>query len=404
MKRKYKEFYVLQNIFYHLVSFLAKRTNNYLHFYLDESRKRKPRSISGYFSTDSGINLPIHENYRYSIKDCWNYYESLTALHFLIQKGLTVSAENDFFQTAKGTRTLSKPLADIKAVTSKAVWRNPELFFHETLEPVFQPLPVPSQKEINTRISYHLKTHQVLLTKLNRFNVDIPIKSACKILEIGFISGGYSIFAFERLGYQSFGIDNFYGNIERKNPTPEYIKQEIGSSVKFIRGDITCQSGFSDNEIDIIYSGSVLEHVRDLDAAFKEMHRILKPGGLIIHCYNPFFCPNGGHALGITDSPWGHVQLTMADYMRYLDELRPFEAEISKEFIQSDLNAVSINEMQHHIIEHGFQILFWQQHAAPPKHQADLTPEIMAACIQNHPHIGLTDLITSTVTFAARKN
>jgi hypothetical protein len=102
-------------------------------------------------------------------------------------------------------------------VTSKAVWRNPELFFHETLEPVFQPLPVPSQKEIQTRISHHQKTHQVLLAKLNRFNIDIQINSACKILEIGFISGGYSIFAFERLGYQSFGIDNFYGNIERKN-------------------------------------------------------------------------------------------------------------------------------------------------------------------------------------------
>jgi len=94
----------------------------------------------------------------------------------------------------------------------------------------------------------------------------------------------------------------------------------------------------------------------------------------------------------------------MADYVRYLDELRPFEAEISKKFIRSDLNAVSINEMQCHIVEHGFQILFWQQHAAPPKHQADLTPEIIAACFQNHPHVSLADLITSTVTFAARKN
>jgi hypothetical protein len=276
MKRNYKDFYVLQDLFYRIVCFLAKRTNNYLHFYLGESRKRDPRSISSYFRTDSGIDLPVYENYRYSIKQCWKYYESLTALDFLIQRDLTTSAENDFFQTAKGTRTLSKPLADIKAVASKAVWRNPELFFDESLEPVFQPLPVPSQKEIHARISDHQKTHQVLLAKLGRFNVDIQIKSASKILEIGFIYGGYSIFAFERLGYKSFGIDNFYGNTERQNPTAEYIKQKIGSSVEFIRGDITCQSSFRDNELDVIYSGSVLEHVKDVEAAFKEMHRIVK--------------------------------------------------------------------------------------------------------------------------------
>jgi ubiquinone/menaquinone biosynthesis C-methylase UbiE len=289
-------------------------------------------------------------------------------------------------------------------VTSIAVRRNPKLFFHESLEPVFQPLPVPSQKKIHTLITHHKKTHQVLLAKLNHFNVDIPINSACKILEIGYISGGYSIFAFEKLGCQSYGIDNFYGNTELKNAAPEYIKQIIGSSVEFIRGDITCQSSFSDNELDVIYSGSVLEHVKDVEAAFKEMHRILKPGGFIIHSYNPFFCPNGGHALGITDCPWGHVQLKMPDYLRYMDELRPFEAEISKKFIKSALNAVSINEMQGCIVEHGFQILFWQQHAAPPNLQADLTPEIMTTCFKNHPHISLADLITSTVTFAARKN
>jgi ubiquinone/menaquinone biosynthesis C-methylase UbiE len=289
-------------------------------------------------------------------------------------------------------------------VASKAVLRNPELFSQESLEPVFQPLSVPSRKEINARVLHHQKAHQVLLKKLNRFNVGIQIKSACKILEIGFISGGYSIFAFERFGCKSFGIDNFYGDTECKNPIPDYIKQKISSSVDFIRGDITGQTGFSDNELDIIYSESVLEHLKDLSSAFKEMHRILKPGGFIIHSYNPFFCPNGGHALGITDNPWGHVQLVTTDYVRYLDELRPFEAEISKEYIQPNLNAVSINEMQHHIAEYGFQILFWQQHATPPRQQADLTPEIMAACFQNHPHISLDDLITSTVTFAARKN
>ena len=102
MKRNYKDNFVLQNIFYHLVSFLAKGSNNYLHFYLDEGRIKDPHSISSYCSTDSGVDLPVYESYRYSIKQCWKYYNSLAALHFLIQNGLTASVENDFFP--KGQR------------------------------------------------------------------------------------------------------------------------------------------------------------------------------------------------------------------------------------------------------------------------------------------------------------
>jgi SAM-dependent methyltransferase len=34
---------------------------------------------------------------------------------------------------------------------------------------------------------------------------------------------------------------------------------------------------------DVVYSWTVLEHVPDLPSAYKEMHRILKPGGVMLH-------------------------------------------------------------------------------------------------------------------------
>ena len=37
------------------------------------------------------------------------------------------------------------------------------------------------------------------------------------------------------------------------------------------------------NSVDIIVSNAVLEHVQDLDALFASMHRILKPGGVMVH-------------------------------------------------------------------------------------------------------------------------
>jgi hypothetical protein len=42
--------------------------------------------------------------------------------------------------------------------------------------------------------------------------------------------------------------------------------------------DIT-QLSLTDNSIDLMISSDVLEHVPDLDSAFREMHRVLKPGG-----------------------------------------------------------------------------------------------------------------------------
>lgn len=41
-------------------------------------------------------------------------------------------------------------------------------------------------------------------------------------------------------------------------------------------------SGLS-NEVDVVISRAVLEHVNDLDATFRDMHDALKPGGIAIH-------------------------------------------------------------------------------------------------------------------------
>ncbi len=43
-----------------------------------------------------------------------------------------------------------------------------------------------------------------------------------------------------------------------------------------------------DNSIDVIYSKSVFEHIRNFDFLMKEMHRVPKPAGRI-ECYVPHF-------------------------------------------------------------------------------------------------------------------
>lgn len=40
---------------------------------------------------------------------------------------------------------------------------------------------------------------------------------------------------------------------------------------------------FPEEEFDVIFSSNVLEHIRDLEAIFSEIRRVIKPDGLIIH-------------------------------------------------------------------------------------------------------------------------
>lgn len=66
------------------------------------------------------------------------------------------------------------------------------------------------------------------------------------------------------------------------------LEDPIGdlSDVKYIKGDISTID-LPDNSVDVVISRAVLEHVLDPKAVFKEISRILKPGGSFI-----FLAPN----------------------------------------------------------------------------------------------------------------
>lgn len=56
--------------------------------------------------------------------------------------------------------------------------------------------------------------------------------------------------------------------------------------IKYIKGDISCMD-IPANSVDVVISRAVLEHVLDPDSVFREINRILKPGGSFI-----FLIPN----------------------------------------------------------------------------------------------------------------
>lgn len=69
-------------------------------------------------------------------------------------------------------------------------------------------------------------------------------------------------------------------------------------------GDITQHTGFGDASFDAVVTLSLLEHVSDLDAAFKEIDRLLKPDGYFGSLFGPSWsCHIGHHLYSDGDDP-----------------------------------------------------------------------------------------------------
>jgi len=70
------------------------------------------------------------------------------------------------------------------------------------------------------------------------------------------------------------------------------------------------KSALETASFDAIVSFEMLEHVQQPAAAFAEMARLVRPGGIVYHDYNPFFSSKGGHSLCTLAFQHPHTQFT----------------------------------------------------------------------------------------------
>lgn len=171
--------------------------------------------------------------------------------------------------------------------------------------------------------------------------------------------------------------------------------------VTFIEDDISA-SGLESGSFDVVCSWETLEHLTRPAEAFAEMYRLLRPGGWCYHEYNPFFCIEGGHSLCTLDFPWGHVRLSGEDFDRYVEALRPAEADAAKDYYRNGLNRVSLDQMQACCRKAGFEIAFF----VPRSRTEDLmslTRPIHDQARRTYPRITINDLVCRMVRLVLRK-
>jgi len=241
------------------------------------------------------------------------------------------------------------------------------------------------------------------------------------VLEIGAYDGATACVLAEAGARNVIGIDMaaYYINqtadesvnrtsIERKNAELTALRDRYRAAigdprqcVDFVEDNV-CNSALEGETQDIIFSWEVMEHVADPVSAFEQMYRLLRPGGLAFHEYNPFFSIDGGHSLCTLDFLWGHARLSDSDFSRYLDIHRPDEKALALSFFHNNLNRMTLAELHAAVNETGFralEIMPWSRR----NHLELLDRAALAQCTRLYPSVTAADMVSPIVWVLLQK-
>jgi ubiquinone/menaquinone biosynthesis C-methylase UbiE len=116
-----------------------------------------------------------------------------------------------------------------------------------------------------------------------RFSTTIPlVEQGGTMLDVGCGLGTDSILLHLAKGVQVTGIDMDQGSLETGAVRVGWLSERLGlqrDAIATPRKMNAANLAFHDAQFDIVWSNESIEHIHPTDALFKEVHRVLKPGG-----------------------------------------------------------------------------------------------------------------------------
>ncbi len=187
---------------------------------------------------------------------------------------------------------------------------------------------------------------------------DLPLAGK-RVLEIGVGSGGELL---RLLQDHEPAIEELVG-INKD----DYGAVDVGSRARLVEADV-CAMAFAEHEFDLVYSLATFEHVHDLQRAVQQIHRVLRPGGLLIANWSPIWNGFDGHHYGATvketqaiELPWAHLIFDRTTLPAYLVDGEGFDRSHARKateaIYESDwLNRQSLRAYRAAFAHPGFQV------------------------------------------------
>jgi SAM-dependent methyltransferase len=169
------------------------------------------------------------------------------------------------------------------------------------------------------------------------------------------------------------------------------LAQAYGRPLDYANLDVrimdAAQLTFEASEFDLVYSRNALEHMPDVDAAVREVNRVLKPTGLAVIDVHLFPSLSGGHAV-----EWIHPEPAHVPRVPPWDHLRE-----NRYPENTFLNRLTLREYRAILSSHAHIV----SEETTSEGEEFLTPDIARELA----HEGYTreDLLTRTATFLLRK-
>lgn len=171
------------------------------------------------------------------------------------------------------------------------------------------------------------------------------------VLDFGCGSGGKTLaYAINSRCKKIYGVDSkIYSG-----KAIGYAAENNVRNIEFIEYSSSFKIPLESNSVDFVISSSTFEHLEYPEASIQEIYRVLKPGGLLLNRWQPYYSRFGGHLDGIIDIPFAHVLLSD----KRLKNLYENEAKrkLNNKMYLSDmmhLNKITLSEMESVILSSG---------------------------------------------------
>ena len=131
------------------------------------------------------------------------------------------------------------------------------------------------------------------------------------VLELG-CNRGYLLHSFlQHADFEAIGADIHY---------LEEARRDYGDHIKFVQSTPT-SIPLPSGSVDVVYTIDTVEHLSKPKEIFRDVFRVLRPGGVFLVHFNPWLNPHGHHLEDIITFPWPHAVFSMNTLLNVAEKL-----------------------------------------------------------------------------------